>query len=54
MANEYDTDAYKLQPFEKAVLIVIILIFLIFPYIMISEHIKDVEANSYYTPYKTQ
>ncbi|HEY2581186.1 MAG TPA: hypothetical protein VGI43_05250 [Mucilaginibacter sp.] len=39
---------------EMAGFMVIILIFLFFPYKMVSEHLKDVKANSYYAPYKTQ
>ena len=50
MENKIKTD--KLSGFEVAGLIIIVLIFLYFPYKMISEHLKDNKANSYYKPYK--
>jgi hypothetical protein len=52
MAKEHYTEAGKLQPVEMALLVLILLIFLIFPYIMVIEHIQDVKADSYYIPYK--
>ncbi len=38
----------KLKPLEIACLAVIVLIMLYFPCLMISEHIQDNTANSYY------
>jgi hypothetical protein len=38
----------KFSAFEIICLIVIVLIFLYFPYKMITEHIQDNVANSYY------
>lgn len=50
MENKIKAD--KLRSFDMAGLIIIVLIFLYFPYKMVNEHLKDNKANSYYTPYK--
>ncbi len=50
MENKIKAD--KLRGFDMAGLIIIILIILYFPYKMISEHLKDNIAKSYYKPYK--
>jgi hypothetical protein len=42
-------DEPKVNPADLAVLIVIVLILLYFPYIMISEHSQDAIANSFYS-----
>lgn len=50
MEDEFNVG--KPSAVEIAGFIVIILIFLFFPYKMVDEHLKDVKANNYYTPYK--
>jgi hypothetical protein len=50
MENKIEMD--RVSSFDMAGLIIIVLIFLYFPYKMISEHLKDNIAKSYYTPYK--
>jgi hypothetical protein len=45
--------AEKLTGFDMAGLVIIVIIFLYFPYKMVNEHLKDNKANSYYTPYKS-
>jgi hypothetical protein len=50
MENKIKTE--RLSSFDMAGLIIIVLIFLYFPYKMVNEHLKDNIAKSYYKPYK--